>query len=106
METVNSTEQAQDGLHGESGVTHLRHISQQQWRSGIAAWLGWTFDGVDMHLYTLVAAPFVAQLLGASSTTDSRVGRYSSIIQAAFLLGWALGGGFFGRIGDRLGWAG
>ena len=24
-------------------------------------------------------------------------------IQAAFLLGWALGGGFFGRIGDRLG---
>jgi MFS family permease len=81
----------------------LRGISGQQWRSGIAAWLGWTFDGLDMHLYTLVAAPFVAQLLGASSTTDPRVGRYGSIIQAAFLLGWALGGGFFGRIGDRLG---
>ena len=27
----------------------------------------------------------------------------SSWIQAAFLIGWALGGGFFGRIGDRLG---
>jgi MFS family permease len=27
----------------------------------------------------------------------------SSYIQAAFLIGWALGGGFFGRIGDRLG---
>ena len=25
------------------------------------------------------------------------------MIQAAFLVGWALGGGFFGRIGDRLG---
>ena len=24
-------------------------------------------------------------------------------IQAAFLVGWALGGGFFGRIGDRVG---
>jgi len=84
-------------------AAHLRHISAQQWRSGIAAWLGWTFDGLDMHLYTLVAAPFVAQLIGAAATTDSRVGRYSSIIQAAFLLGWALGGGFFGRIGDRLG---
>ena len=34
-----------------------------------------------MHLYTLVAAPFVAQLLGAASTTDPRVGRYGSIIQ-------------------------
>jgi MFS family permease len=84
-------------------VAHLREISAQQWRSGVAAWLGWTFDGLDMHLYTLVAAPFVAQLLHAGSTTDPRVGRYGSIIQGAFLLGWALGGGFFGRIGDRLG---
>jgi len=78
-------------------------ITPQQWRSGIAAWLGWTFDGLDMHLYTLVAAPFVAQLIHAGATTDPRVGRYSSIIQGAFLLGWAFGGAFFGRIGDRLG---
>src|SRR5438876_8615802 len=84
-------------------ATGLRQISRAQWRSGIAAWLGWTFDGLDMHLYILVAAPFVAQLLGGLRTTDPRVGRYSSIIQGGFLLGWALGGGFFGRIGDRLG---
>jgi MFS family permease len=81
----------------------LRQISPQQWRGGLAAWLGWTFDGLDMHIYTLVATPFVAQLLSAESTTDSRVGRYSSLIQGAFLLGWALGGGFFGRLGDRIG---
>src|SRR5215467_8220477 len=74
-----------------------------QWRSGIAAWLGWCFDGLDMHLYTLVSAPFVAQLLGNLATTDERVGRFSSIIQGGFLLGWALGGGFFGRVGDKLG---
>jgi len=84
-------------------VRHLRDLSPQQWKSGIAAWLGWTFDGLDMHLYTLVAAPFVAELLHVSSTTDPSVGRHASIIQAAFLVGWALGGGFFGRIGDRLG---
>src|SRR5215469_9910741 len=81
----------------------LRQLSPAQWRSGLAAWLGWTFDGLDMHLYTLVAAPFVAQLLGVGSTTDPSVGRYGSIIQGGFLLGWALGGGFFGRVGDRLG---
>src|SRR5208283_4553528 len=80
-----------------------RRLSRLQWRSGLAAWLGWTFDGLDMHLYTLVAAPFVAQLFGGLDTTNARVGRYSSIIQGAFLLGWALGGGFFGRLGDRLG---
>ncbi len=81
----------------------LRDLSPAQWRSGLAAWLGWTFDGLDMHLYTLVAAPFVAELLGGLSTVDPKVGRYGSIIQGGFLLGWALGGGFFGRIGDRLG---
>src|SRR5258706_7937529 len=80
-----------------------KRLSPQQWKSGIAAWLGWTFDGLDMPLYTLVAAPFVMQLIAASATTDPAVGKYASIIQGAFLLGWALGGGFFGLIGDRLG---
>jgi MFS family permease len=83
-------------------VTRLKDLSNDQWKSGLAAWLGWLFDGLDMHLYTLVAAPFVAELLGVG-TKDSSVGTYSSIIQASFLVGWALGGGFFGRIGDRLG---
>src|SRR5947209_189023 len=81
----------------------LGELSPQQWKSGLAAWLGWMFDGLDMHLYTLVAAPFVAGLLAVSDTKDPRVGWYSSVIQAGFLLGWALGGGFFGRLGDRLG---
>jgi MFS family permease len=81
----------------------LRDLSSTQWRSGVAAWLGWAFDGLDMHLYTLVAAPFVAELIAAPTTTDPRVGQYSSWVQGAFLLGWALGGGFFGRVGDRLG---
>lgn len=79
-----------------------KDLSSQQRKSGLAAWLGWTFDGLDMHLYTLVATPFVAELLRAS-ITDKAVGMHASIIQAAFLVGWALGGGFFGVIGDRLG---
>jgi MFS family permease len=81
----------------------LRDISAAQWKSGLAAWLGWLFDGLDMHLYTLVAAPFVATLLALPDPNDPRVRWYGSWIQAAFLLGWALGGGFFGRLGDRLG---
>jgi MFS family permease len=84
-------------------VERLRDLSPQQWKSGIAAWLGWLFDGLDMHLYVLVAAPFVAELLGVTSEKDPQVGYYSSWIQAAFLFGWALGGGFFGRVADRLG---
>ena len=44
----------------------------QQWKSGIAAWLGWLFDGLDMHLYVLVATPFVAELLGTSDQGTRR----------------------------------
>jgi MFS family permease len=81
----------------------LGDLTAAQWKSGAAAWLGWLFDGLDMHLYTLVAAPFVATLLELSDPADARVRWYGSWIQASFLLGWALGGGLFGRIGDRLG---
>jgi hypothetical protein len=80
----------------------LLGLTGTQWRSGVAAWLGWLFDGLDMHLYTLVAAPFVAELMGAAEKSDA-VREKSAWIQAAFLVGWALGGGFFGRIGDLLG---
>jgi MFS family permease len=83
-------------------------ISSEQWRSGIAAWLGWTCDGLDMQLYLLVAQPFVALLLtGNTVVTDpavmQQVNHKSAVIQAAFLAGWALGGGLFGRVGDLLG---
>jgi MFS family permease len=80
----------------------LRDLSSAQWKAGIAAWLGWLFDGLDMHLYTLIAAPFVAKLLDVS-TTGKSVGYYSSWIQASFLFGWAIGGAIFGRLGDRIG---
>lgn len=85
----------------EPAPARLRDLSPQQWKSGIAAWLGWTFDGLDMHLYTLVAVPFVTELLPPSAAPDARA--YAGWIQGAFLVGWALGGGFFGQIGDRLG---
>jgi MFS family permease len=80
----------------------LLGLSAQQWKSGAAAWLGWLFDGLDMYLYLLVATPFVAELLGVDQK-DPQVGPYSSYIQAAFLVGWAVGGAFFGRVADRLG---
>jgi predicted MFS family arabinose efflux permease len=81
----------------------LRELTPAQWKSGIAAWLGWFFDGLDMHIYTLVAAPFVMELVGATSPAAAAVREKSSWIQAAFLVGWALGGAFFGRAGDVLG---
>ncbi len=84
-------------------IHRLRDLSSEQWKSGIAAWLGWLFDGLDMHLYVLVATPFVAELLGNIDQHDPKVSYYGSLVQAAFLIGWAFGGSFFGRISDRIG---
>jgi MFS family permease len=77
-------------------------VTPQQFKSGLAAWLGWMFDGLDMHLYTLVALPFVAELMQVSPL-NADASTKASLIQGAFLFGWALGGAVFGRIGDALG---
>ncbi len=108
MSTLQSSPHSEDTPSSQYAIeppeaTRLSELTPEQWKSGLAAWLGWLFDGLDMQLYVLIAAPFVAELLGASSEKDPNVGYYSSWIQAAFLFGWALGGGFFGRIADRMG---
>ena len=73
--------------------------------TGLAAWLGWLFDGLDMHLYGLVASTFVASLLinealipADATPAHELVKEKSGYIQAAFLVGWALGGAFFGLL--------
>lgn len=71
-------------------------------KCGIGAGLGWLFAGLEMYLYTLVAGPLVGELLG-TDPADRAVLIKSSLIQAAFMIGWASGGGLFGRLGDRAG---
>ena len=49
-----------------------------------------------------MALPFVAELLRVSPGAQEASTK-ASLIQAAFLIGWALGGTVFGRIGDLIG---
>jgi MFS family permease len=79
-----------------------KEITRTQSAAFWAAWLGWGFDGLDGFMYSLVAIRFVKELLGAGAK-DSEVAQKAALIQAVFLVGWAIGGGVFGRIGDRLG---
>ena len=76
-------------------------ITGTQWRAFSAAWLGWCFDGLDGYLYALVAISFVTSLMPGASPGD--VAQHAAWIQGAFLVGWALGGAFFGRLGDKIG---
>jgi SHS family sialic acid transporter-like MFS transporter len=66
-----------------------------------AAFLGWAFDGLEMGLFPLVAAPALRELL---HTTDSAlIGPWFAWLTMAFLLGAAAGGLIFGWLGDRVG---
>lgn len=84
---------------------HAPHPAR--WKALIAAWLGWCFDGLDGYLYVIVAIPFVTQLLenqyGPGNIPPGQVAAKAALIQCVFLVGWAVGGAVFGRIGDRLG---
>ncbi len=77
-------------------------LTPAQRKAGMAAWLGWLFDGMEGFLYVLVAAPFVGQLMHKNPQSPT-VAHHSAYIQGAFLIGWALGGAVFGRIGDHIG---
>ncbi len=80
----------------------LEGITKTQSRAFIAAWLGWGFDGLDGYLYTLIALPFVTELLGPGAAKGEPATK-AALIQGVFLVGWALGGTVFGRVGDRIG---
>lgn len=77
-------------------------ITKKQRTAFLAAWLGWAFDGLDGLLYTLVALPFVGELLGKAPRDPETLSK-AALIQAVFFVGWAVGGMVFGRIGDKIG---
>ena len=71
------------------------------WAVLLVAWLGWMFDGMEMGLYSVLAAPALKDLLG---TQDPKVvGYYVGVMFALFLLGASVGGFVFGRLGDKIG---
>jgi MFS family permease len=79
-----------------------RQLSSYQYLVLAMAWLGWVFDSMDATIYALVMTPALKELLGPHSI-PSEIGWYGGIIFAVFLLGWALGGVFFGVLADHVG---
>jgi MFS family permease len=79
-------------------------LTTNQKRGFIAAYGGWTLDGMDAFIYALVLVPALRELLPASGieATPVNIGYYGSILFAMFLLGWGLSM-VWGPIGDRIG---
>src|SRR5436189_3217206 len=82
--------------------TGVRGITSYQWLVLFIAWAGWSLDITDFTLYGLVLRQSLTELLG-STTPLPEVLKVGGIITTIGLLGWAVGGFFFGIVADYLG---
>lgn len=77
----------------------------------VVACLGWSFDTMDQWLFVFAKQHALRELLTAQGmlggldkvAAQGIIGYYSNVATAALMIGWAVGGLFFGMIGDRLG---
>ena len=81
-------------------------MSGYQWTVVFAAWLGWGFDIIDALLFNYVAANCIPTLLHlpiGSAEALEETKRYTALMASVLLIGWAIGGIFFGWLADKIG---
>src|SRR5580658_6671535 len=79
-------------------------LTRNQVRGFWAAWGGWTMDGMDSFIYSLVLVPALRDLLPRSGipATAENVGFYGGLLFALFMVGWGMAM-IWGPIADRFG---
>ena len=85
-------------------VRPKNQLTRNQVRSFWAAWGGWTMDGMDSFIYSLVLVPALTELLPKSGipATTANVGYYGGLLFALFMVGWGVAL-IWGPIADRFG---
>jgi MFS family permease len=79
-------------------------LTANQRRGFLAAWGGWTMDGMDGFIYALVLVPALRDLLPRSGipATTANIGFYGGLLFALFMIGWGIAL-VWGPIADRFG---
>ncbi len=99
--------------NGTGGPWH-RGLTRYHWFVLLVAALGWLFDTMDQQLFSLARQPALKELLGSAlasektslfggSYTVSRLELLGGVTTSIFMIGWAVGGLFFGVLGDKIG---
>src|SRR2546423_14889957 len=86
-------------IPGRAGLFGFTHY---QWRVFFIVWLGWALDATDFNLFSLVLRPAVTEVLGGTPS-PADIGKWGGLLAMIGLLGWALGGMFFGVLADMIG---
>ena len=79
-----------------------KDLNRYHWFVLSVAIMGWMFDTMAQQLFNLARKPAIRELLGGRSS-DATVSEQAGYATMVFMIGWALGGVFFGILGDRLG---
>src|SRR5216684_6160210 len=79
-------------------------LTRNQIRSFWAAWGGWSMDGMDSFIYSLVLVPALTELLPRSGipATTANIGVYGGLFFALFMIGYGTAL-VWGPIADRFG---
>jgi MFS family permease len=97
-----------EALKADTGPWY-KDLSRYHWFVLIVAALGWMFDTMDQQLFTLARKPAIRELNSIVRDgqvvfpTSGGVAEYEGYATMIFMLGWAIGGLFFGVLGDRIG---
>jgi MFS family permease len=79
-------------------------LTREQKRAFWAAWGGWTMDGMDSFILSLVLVPALREVLPKSGipATTGNIGIYSGLLFALFMIGWGTAL-VWGPVADRFG---
>lgn len=87
------------------------NVKPPRWYQGLTGYhwwvlciasMAWLFDTMDQRIFVLARAPALSHLQGLPQT-HPEVLKYGNWVTALMIIGWAVGGFYFGIMGDRWG---
>src|SRR5690242_16198555 len=87
---------------GEANYRWYKELTGYHWFVLSVASMGWAFDTMAQQLFNLARKPALRDLLGGNAPGPV-VDQQAAYATAIFMIGWAIGGVFFGVLGDRIG---
>lgn len=81
--------------------SHPSAVTKVAWFALLSGFLGWTFDSMDLNLFSLVVFPTLSDLLKTHDVAT--ISQTSGLIVAVKILAWGAGGIVFGVVADRIG---
>lgn len=80
-----------------------KELTRYQWLVLLVAWLGWVFDIMDTALFNFAKGPMLAELFHNAAELKQRQPFIEGYLLTVLLVGWSVGGLFFGVLADKWG---